>query len=640
MHSSISRRSRLVLAVIFSSAFLTPLHTVTVTSGTARNLRQILTLHAPHSSGVIFTQIRRGPWPQSLDEGGRLVLLSRTGELRVLTGEFQSAADPAVSFDGKRILFAAKRKQGDLWNIFEMQVDGSGVRQITKAMGNCRNPIYQPAIFYLDDPLPSYQVAFVSDLEGTTNELSESVATNVYSVRMDGSRLRRLTYGMSSSYDPFQMQDGRILYSSWQNSKLEYGRDGRVDLFAIHIDGTDVGTFSGAQGLRFKRMACTTSKRKAVYVESGQNSADAGGTLATIDLRRNLRSYKQLTSSNDGSFAWPSPLPDGTILVSMRGLDKDSGYAVYWLDIESGRKSLLYSDAKNHAVQAVVLSPRPEPDGHSSVVEDDKNWSKLYCLSTSLTELDREWLKPGMAKRVRVVEGLPRTKASASDSLSGLSIKRLLGEAAIEDDGSFHLLVPPNTPMQLQILDEDGIALRTSAWMWTKNKENRGCIGCHEDGEQSPENVFPKALGKPAADLMLAPERRRTVDFERDIMPILQAKCVSCHRPQDTSIAVEGFPKAYAELLFGVDDKGRGKFVDPGRARTSRVIWAIYGKNTSRPWDGVAATGQIKPMPPVGSLQLTEEEKRAIAEWIDLGAQYKPVPSHPVQASTSIRGQQ
>jgi hypothetical protein len=640
MHSSISRRSRLVLALIFSSAFLTPLHTGTVPSGTTRNPRENLALHAPHSSGVIFTQVSKGASSQTFDEGGRVVFLSRSGELRVLTGEFQSAADPAVSFDGKRILFAAKRKQGDLWNIFEMQADGSEVRQITKAMGNCRKPIYQPAIFYLDDPLPSYQIAFVSDLEGTTNELSEIVATNLYSIRMDGSGLRRLTYGMSSSYDPFQMQDGRILYSSLQNSKLENGRDGRVDLFAVHIDGTDVGTFSGTQGLRFKRMACTTPNRKAVFVESEQNSADVGGTLATIDLRRNLRSYKQLTFNKNGSFAWPSPLPDGTILVSMRAPDKDSGYAVYWLDIESGRQSLVYSDAKNHAVQAVVLSPRPEPDGHSSVVEDDKNWSKLYCLSTSITELDREWLKPGTAKRVRLVEGLPRAKANASDSLSGLAIKRLLGEAEIEEDGSLQFLVPPNTPMQLQILDENGIALRTSAWMWTKNKENRGCIGCHEDGELSPENVFPEALGKPAADLMLAPERRRTVDFERDIMPILQAKCVSCHRPQDTSIAVEGFPKAYAELLFGVDDKGRGKFVDPGRARTSRVIWAIYGKNTSRPWDSVTATGQIKPMPPAGSPQLSEEEKRAIAEWIDLGAQFKPVPSHPVQASTSTRGQQ
>ena len=589
---------------------------------------------------MIFTQVPNGLSSQSFGEKGRLVLLSRSGKLRVLTAEFESAADPAVSFDGKRILFAAKRKQGDLWNIFEMQADGSEVRQITKAMGNCRKPIYQPAIFYLDDPLPSYQITFVSDLEGATNESNENAATNLYSVRMDGSRLRRLTYGMSSSYEPFQMQDGRILYSSRENSKLENGRDGRIDLFAVHIDGTDVGTFSGSQGLRFKRMACTTPKRKAVFVESEETNHDGAGTLATIDLRRNLRSYKQLTSGKDGLFAWPSPLPDGTILVSMRGDAADSRFAIYWMDIESGRKALVQSDLKYDNVQAVMVGSRPEPDGHSSVVEDDKNWSKLYCLSTSITDVDREWLKPGMAKRVRVVEGLPRTKANPSDSLSGLAIKRLLGETEIEDDGSFHLLVPPNTPMQLQVLDEDGLALRTSEWMWTKNKENRGCIGCHEDGELSPENVFPKALGKPAADLMLAPERRRTVDFERDIMPMLQTKCVSCHKPQDTSIAVEGFPKAYAELLFGVDDKGRGKFVDPGRARTSRVIWAIYGKNTSRPWDGVTAAGQIKAMPPAGSPQLTDDEKRAIAEWIDLGAQFRPVPSHPVQASTSTRGQQ
>jgi mono/diheme cytochrome c family protein len=194
--------------------------------------------------------------------------------------------------------------------------------------------------------------------------------------------------------------------------------------------------------------------------------------------------------------------------------------------------------------------------------------------------------------------------------------------------------------MQLQVLDEDGLALRTSGWMWTKNKENRGCIGCHEDGEVSPENNFAKAIGNPAADLMLPPERRRTVDFTRDIKPILDAKCVSCHKPQDTLIKAEGFPKSYAELLSGVDDKGHGTFVDPGRARTSRMIWAIYGKNTSRPWDGVSATGTIKAMPPAGSPQLTDDEKRAIAEWIDLGAQFRPVPSHPVQTKSSTRGQQ
>ena len=102
----------------------------------------------------------------------------------------------------------------------------------------------------------------------------------------------------------------------------------------------------------------------------------------------------------------------------------------------------------------------------------------------------------------------------------------------LDEDGSFHLAVPPNTPIQLQIVDRDGMALRTSAWIWAKNKENRGCIGCHEDGERTPENVFAKALGHDAAELMLPAERRRTVDFRRDIQPILTAKCASSGVPR------------------------------------------------------------------------------------------------------------
>ena len=43
--------------------------------------------------------------------------------------------------------------------------------------------------------------------------------------------LRRLTYTASSSFDPWQMPDGRILFSSWHG--------GRVYLFGINLDGTD-----------------------------------------------------------------------------------------------------------------------------------------------------------------------------------------------------------------------------------------------------------------------------------------------------------------------------------------------------------------------------------------------------------------
>lgn len=564
---------------------------------------------APGYGGIVFMQlpVDSTPAPKAPaggilrapgGDGGRLVVLARDGSTRVLTPDFASAADPAVSFDGKRILFAGKRSPSDSWNIFEMNADGSGAHQITRNMGNCRNPMYQSAVFYLNDARPSYQVTFVSDAAGELNEYSPAPATDLYSVRFDGSGIRRLTYAMSSSYDPFQMQDGRVLFSHWQRGYMEQGSQGRVDLFGIHLDGTDYAAFSGLQGRRIKHMACTTTA-KAVFVESDELRWDGAGNLATLSLRRNLHSYRAITSAADGLFAWPSPLPDGSVLVSRRSADGSGAHALYRLDLETGRKTLVFADPHHHCLRAVVLAPRPEPDGHSSVVEDDKNWSKLYALTVYENDLKREWMPPGTAQRLRVIEGLPRTVAGAGDPIR----QRLLGDVELDEDGSFHLLVPPNTPIRLQILDGNGMALRTSAWIWAKNKENRGCIGCHEDNERTPENVFPKALGHPAAELTLPPERRRTVDFRRDVAPILAARCAgqACH----------GAAAGKLEL---------GRYIDPGRARTSRLVWSLFGRSMARPWDRQPPAGTVKRMPPAGSPPLTQEERQAIVEWIDLDA--------------------
>jgi len=472
--------------------------------------------YAPGSGGVVFTEIpiaHTATPPGPLGDGGRLLLLGKDGVTRILTPGFESAADPAVSFDGKRILFAGRKSADSSWNIFEVAVDGSGVHQITRNSGNCRSPIYQSALFYLNDERPSYQVTFVSDAAGELNEGAASPKTDLYSVRFNSSGLRRLTYGLSASSHPFQMQDGRILFSQWRHGLS--GAD-HIDLFAAQLDGTDYAGFSANQGQRFKRMACVTTKGLVVFVESEQPSGDGAGSLGTLSLRRNLHSYKALTVPADGLFLTPSPLPDGSILVSRRSTGSGN-YAIYRLDPESGSRTLVFGEPAYHAVQAVALFGRAEPDGHSSVVEDDQNWSKLYCLSVYENDLKREWLPPGTARRVRVVEAMPRT----AGELPGAARKRLLGDLELDNDGSFHLEVPPNIPIQLQIEDSDGMALRTSAWIWAKNKENRGCIGCHEDGERTPENVFAQALGHPAADLMLPPERRRSVDFRRDVAPIL-----------------------------------------------------------------------------------------------------------------------
>jgi hypothetical protein len=125
------------------------------------------------------------------------------------------------------------------------------------------------------------------------------------------------------------------------------------------------------------------------------------------------------------------------------------------------------------------------------------------------------------------------------------------------------------------------------------------------------------ALRAPAAVLDMPPERRRTVDFRHDVAPIVEARCVSCHgeggrAPRlDGAVDPAGAPgPAYEALLSG--------YVVPGEARRSRVIWHVFGRNTSRPWDKDDVAGAFKPMAP--KEPLTGEEKRAFVEWIDLGA--------------------
>jgi hypothetical protein len=604
--------------------------------------------------------------------GGRIVLLKPGGPPRVLTEGFHSAADPDVSFDGKRILFAGKKHATDNWNIFEMEADGSGVRQITRDLGNCRSPIYQSTLNTLVADKPWYQITFVSTAAGEINEYSPVPSGNLYSSKLDGTFVSRLTFNPSSSFDPFLNWDGRLIFAMWQRSRLELGLLGRVGLFELHQDGTDLMLLCADQGRRIKHMPTVTTDGLVVFVEADEVGWDGGGSLAAVSLRQRLRSYRQITRPGDGLFHSPSPLPDGKILVSRRPASESGTYGVYRLDPSTGRYDLLFDDPKYHDIQAKILAPRPEPDGRSSSVFvatgdiDDptskqsfipKNpRGKLYCLNVYISDLDRsQWLAPGTAKRVRVLEGLPHRSGDAGSFLpegfafgaSGAGStqvgipptlpRRFLGEVPVEEDGSFNIEVPADIPIEIQLLDAHGMGLRSCGWIWVKNNEPRGCIGCHEDQELTPENRLVKALMRPSIPLTLPPERRRHVDFRRDVMPIVEAKCVSCHGPGKTPQLDGGlelvdhgdhayFNRAYESLLAAHEPAGEprsafGHYVHAGRARTSPLVWHLFGQDTSRPWDIRAKTSsKVNPMPPEGAPALTEDEKRTFVEWIDTGA--------------------
>jgi len=248
-------------------------------------------------------------------------------------------------------------------------------------------------------------------------------------------------------------------------------------------------------------------------------------------------------------------------------------------------------------------------------------------------------------KRLRVLEGIaPTSDATGVRSESGTGIpplaqRRILGEIPVAEDGSFNIEIPANTSIELQTLDADGMALRSCGWIWAKNHEPRGCIGCHEDAELTPENILVDAVIRPSVKLTLPPERRRTVDFRRDVMPIIAEKCARCHDKAESALRLTSelslagragakayFNHSYESLLAEGNRPGRGKYVHPGRARTSPLIWHIFGRNTSRPWDKTFLKERVPLMPPDGSQALTEDERRTFVEWIDMGALWDGIP--------------
>ena len=107
-------------------------------------------------------------------------------------------------------------------------------------------------------------------------------------------------------------------------------------------------------------------------------------------------------------------------------------------------------------------------------------------------------------------------------------------------------------------------------------------------------------------------DRPDSVDFDRDIRPVLASKCFACHGPdaeaREAGLRLDSFAEATAEL-----ESGEGRAVVPGDLDASAL------------WQRIVAEDEDQRMPPPGSRrQLTPEEIKRLGEWIESGAEYQP----------------
>ena len=94
----------------------------------------------------------------SFTPGAKLMLLNtKTGDSEeILSTESGIIRDPEVSFDGTKILFSYRKNAGDDYHIYEINADGSNLKQLTFASGvSDIDPLY----------LPNNQIIFSSTRE-------------------------------------------------------------------------------------------------------------------------------------------------------------------------------------------------------------------------------------------------------------------------------------------------------------------------------------------------------------------------------------------------------------------------------------------------------------------------------------------
>ncbi len=604
---------------------------------------------SPASASKVFVPSER------YGNGYRIVSYSprHTGSLsKNLTDDFFSACDPDVSFDGQSILFAGKKTTDSNWQIWRMDRDGSNKVQITDTEADCVSPLYVGALFFLNDATPTDQIAYLSSEHGWVNEYGFGPAYSLYVSNLEGENVHRITYNLSAESSPDVLPNGRIVFSSWNRFGSRFAPTGLFSLMAVSIDGTDLMPFYGNHEKPiFKGMVRVSYNDRVYFIESNRSTRLGGGNIAYVSLRRPLRSYRRLSSFENQFYHSPCPLPDGGLLASYCPILPGASYGIFRVSKETGQRiEEIYRNHEWHSIDTHVLAPHPRVEGRSSVVNFDVDTGIIYCLNAYTTNM--EPIPDGSIKKLRVIEGgpiqenqrrfpvsVPKCMAGpGSNQYSGtlFGLRRILGVVPVEPDGSFHIEVPACTPLTFQLLDENNVAIRSQEhWTWVMPKEKRGCIGCHEDREWSPPNRLVQAIVKPAAQLTLPPERRRTVDFQHQIAPILQQKCstANCHSAGNAipnldvttmvSHREQGafFSIAYENLLNEIPSRPKEWYVIPGKAKESPLIWHLFGKRMSS--GEIPYSSDVTLMPPEKAL--SEYERIVMIEWVDLGAQWNCV---------------
>jgi hypothetical protein len=566
----------------------------------------------PHMSDQFY-----GWW--SRPGGGVYVLTGFKGvepRLRCLTSDMPAGSfiRPELSYDGKKILFAYCRHYPHVWelkdkvtkpnlpedafyHIYEMNLDGSGRRQLTRGRYDDFDARYLPDgdIVFLSTRKGTFlQCAAANTAATATADLPDSYVRcggdnyrpvpvfTLHTMDARGGNLRPTSAFENFEWTPAVANDGRILYTRWDYIDRFNGHF--FSLWSTNPDGTNPQLVYGNYTVR-PQVVCEAvpipGSPKLIFTASAHHSI-IGGSLALLDRNRGTEETAPITrltpevpfpetEANVGAYyANPFPLSEEHYLVGWSNhklpphcrVDNSeqnpvNAMGLYLYDA-FGNLTLLHRDPAISSSSPIAVRARPRPPARAATVAAaDANEGRflLQDIYEGLSGVPR-----GAVKSLRVIGVPPKVQPHMNKPNLGVSRedpgKFLLGTVPVEADGSAYFRVPSGVSVLFQALDADGLALQTMRSLtYVVPNQTLSCVGCHEARDTAPvaSRALPLAARRAPSRLAPGPAGSWPLRYDQLVQPVLDKLCVSCHRPGSGDAVAAKFDltpaKSYDSLL-------------------------------------------------------------------------------------------
>lgn len=545
-------------------------------------------------------------------------------------GNTSSIADLKLHWSGDRAMFT-QTMPDNRWNVCEVKLDGSDYKKLID------NP--EPDLeFYDGTYLPDGRIIANSNIgyQGVPCVNGSDPVGNMVLYTPQTKNLRRLTFDQDANWNPVIMNNGRVMYTRWEYTDLTHYYTRIV--MNMNPDGTEQKSLYGSGSMfpnsTFDMQPLPGYGAAFVGIISGHHGVARSGRLILFDPAKARKGsagmlqeipYRnrpiieevkdELVTGVWPQFIKPSPLNDTYFLVAAK-LDKDDLWGIYLVDKFDNVTCLRKMEGEGY-ISPMVVRKTATPPAIPDRVKLNEKQATVFIQDIYEGE-GLKGIPRGTVKTLRLHAYEYAYVNTESDHnwqgiQSGWDIKRMLGTVPVEEDGSVIFKIPANTPVSIQPLDKDGVAVQwMRSWMTGQPGEIVSCVGCHEDQNQiaMPKRVIasrksPAALTPPEGGV-------RSFTFDLEIQPILDRACIACHTGEGKAFDLRGGKK---------DGKGYGTsylnihpYVHRQGGEGDMVVLSPYEYHPN--------TSELVRLLKKGhyNVQLTDKEWRTFYNWIDYNA--------------------